>query len=162
MRLPQIWAFPALSAVPREVVRPVLIVILAGVLWLWGWTVWSGTSGMESSIALQQRRLDQLVEVIGQYRAISGGEGKPVLTEDPIVVVSSLVGTMGLKENLVQISSMNKGLNVQLGRMYMDKALDFLLELDKRGLAVESAEIRAVPDGGSRLLSLTLVVVVAS
>ncbi len=162
MRLPQISALPALSAVPREVFRPALMVLLAGALWLGGWTVWSGTSGVESSIALQQSRVDQLVEVIGQYRSLSGGEEKPVLTEDPIVVVSSLVGTMGLKENLVQISSMNKGLNVQLGRMYMDKTLDFLLELDKRGLSVESAEIRAVPDGGARLLSLTLVVVVAS
>lgn len=159
MRLPQI---PALSAVPREAIRPALMVLCAAILWIAGWTVWSGTSGMESSISLQQGRLDQLVDVIGQYRVLSEIEGRPVVTEDPIVVVSSLVGTMGLKENLVQISSMNKGLNVQLGRMYMDKALDFLVELDKRGLTVESAEIRAVPDGGSRLLSLTLVVAVAS
>ncbi len=162
MRLPQLSALSVFSSLPRETIRPILMALCAGMLWIAGWTVWTGTSGMESSIALQQNRLDQLVEVIEQYRALSDVEGRPALTEDPIVVVSSLVGTMGLKENLVQISSMNKGLNVQLGRMYMDKALDFLVELDKRGLTVESAEIRAVPDGGARLLSLTLVVAVAS
>lgn len=159
MRLPQI---PALSVVPREILKPALVILCAAILWIAGISIWSGTSGVESSIDLQQHRLDQLVEVIGRYRAMSSVSGRPALTEDPIVVVSSLVGTMGLKENLVQISSMNRGINVQLGRMYMEKALDFLVELDKRGLAVESAEIRAVPDGGFRLLSLTLVVTVAS
>lgn len=159
MKLPQI---PALNAVPREILKPAIAAISALVLWIGGISVWSGTSGQEASIALQQRRMDQLVSVISQYRALSGEEERPPLTEDPIVVVSSLVGTMGLKDNLVQISSMSRGLNVQLGRMYMDKALDFLIELDKRGLSVESAEIRAVPEGGARMLSLTLVVTVLS
>ena len=159
MKLPKI---PAFSAVPREAIKPTVLLLSALALWLGGLSVWSGTSSQEASVALQQRRVDQLISVISQYRALSSTEERPTLTEDPIVVVSSLVGTMGLKDNLVQISSMSRGLNVQLGRMYMEKTLDFLIELEKRGLSVESAEIRAVPEGGARMLSLTLVVTVPS
>nr|WP_321499738.1 type II secretion system protein GspM [uncultured Dethiosulfovibrio sp.] len=159
MKLPQL---AALSAVPREIIKPALAAFCAVSLWAVGLSVWAGNSSLNSSIALHQRRMDQLVDVVYRYRSLSDREKRPALTEDPIVVVSSLIGTMGLKDNLVQISSMSRGLNVQLGRMYMEKTLDFLDELEKRGLSVESAEVRAVPEGGARMLSLTLVVTVAS
>lgn len=157
MKFPEIQS---LNSFPREIVRPALTFICALVLWTVGFSLWSGAAGLEANVALQQRRLNQLIETIHQYKSLSSRE-KRTLTEDPIVVVSSLIGTMGLKDNLIQISSMSRGLNVQLGRMYMDKVLDFLIELDKRGLMVESTEIRSVPEGGSRMLSLAMVVMVA-
>ncbi len=159
MKLPQ---FPSIPGLPREALKPV-VALSAGLLaWIVVFSVWSGLSGLESSSLVQQQRLEDLLKVVRQYKSLPGRAEKTVVVDDPIVIVSSLVGTMGLKDNLVQISSLSKGLSVQLNRMYMEKAMDFIGELEKRGLVVDSAEIRAVPDGEKRLLSLALIVTVAS
>lgn len=159
MKLPR---FPSISGIPREALVPGAALLGAVLAWTAAFALWSGISGLESSAKVQEGRLRELLKVVRQYKSLPNREEKAVSAEDPMVTVSSLVGTMGLRDNLVQISSLSKGLSVQLARMYMEKTLDFIGELEKRGLNVDSAEIRAMPDGDKRLLSLTLMVTVAS
>jgi hypothetical protein len=158
MKFPEL---PDIPGVPREVLKPLSLLAIALVVWVVAWSVWSGMSDLESRSRLQQRRFEDLMLVIKKYRSLPGREERASLSDDPIVVVSSLVDNMGLKENLVQISSLSRGLSVQLGRLYSENALNFILELGKRGLVVDSAELRAVPEDGVRLLSMNLVVTVA-
>ncbi|PIE54858.1 MAG: hypothetical protein CSA35_04385 [Dethiosulfovibrio peptidovorans] len=154
-------SLPSLSCFSGGNLRPLLLLAVGVLFLVVGSSVWSGLSAMEVRSRLQQRRLQELLQVIKSYKSLPGKEDRAAPSEDPIVVVSSLVDSMGLKDNLVQLSSLSKGLSVQLSRLYTGKALDFLRELEKRGLSVDSGELRAVPDGGERRLSMSLIVVVA-
>lgn len=155
-------SFPSMSGLPREILAPIAAVALAFAAWALALSVWSGISDVRSSCQVQEKRFQELLKIVRQYKALPVKALKGSETQDPMVAVSTLIGAMGLKDNLIQISSMSKGLSVQLGRMYMERALDFIGEMEKRGLSVESSEMRAMPDQSGRLLSLTLIVTVES
>ncbi|MCF4150751.1 hypothetical protein L2W58_02960 [Dethiosulfovibrio sp. F2B] len=157
----KISLLPDISGISRDSVRPLLFMVLAFLLWVISFYVWSGISNLESKSKLNYARFEELTEVVRSYKNLPHREDRSSAPEDPMVVVSSLVESMGLKDNLIQISSLSKGVSVQLSRLYSEKTLSFIQELGKRGLSIESAEVRAVPEGAFRLLSISLIITVS-
>lgn len=149
------------GGVRGDFTKALVFSLLAFSLWTAGAFLWFSLPDQQVKVDLQNRRMNNLLQVIQRYKEFPDRKKKESIMEEPIVIVSSLVDKMGLKDNLVQISSLSKGISVQLTRLYFMKAISFLQEIPKRGLTIDSAELRYVPEGGDRLMSMTLIVTVA-
>lgn len=149
-----------LKSLSNDTIRLFILISLVCFLWLYGSMTWSSASSLKSKVTLQTRRMNSLIEVIERYKELPEAKNISSSNEDPMVIISSLVDRMDLKDNLVQISALSKGVSVQLTRLYFKKSLAFLDQLSRKGLDVDSAELRYVPEGGKRMMSMTLIVTV--
>ena len=75
--------------------------------------------------------------------------------KDPMSVITGVVQMLGIGERM-SIHSDPSGISVQLDRLYGSELREFLNTMESRGLKVRTAEIKALPSGGERLLSVNL------
>ena len=92
------------------------------------------------------------------YRAYPGTSKKTssVREAEPLTVLSDIIDTLNLRERVQQLQANSSGVLVQLERVYGEELRELLLTLDSRGLQIKTAEIKALPSGDVRLLSITL------
>ena len=111
-----------------------------------------------NAVTLQKRRFETLLRLSQDYIAIGGGTQTKTASEDPITAISKAMDTIGLKENLVQLSQTTKGASVQFDRVYAEQFATFIQEIRKKGLKIVSAELKAFSVGKERLFSVSLIV----
>ena len=75
-----------------------------------------------------------------------------------VTAISKAMDTIGLKENLVQLSQTTKGASVQFDRVYAEQFATFIQEIRKKGLKIVSAELKAFSVGKERLFSVSLII----
>ena len=109
-------------------------------------------------MTVQKRRFETLLRLSQDYIAIGGGTQTKTASEDPITAISKAMDTIGLKENLVQLSQTTKGASVQFDRVYAEQFATFIQEIRKKGLKIVSAELKAFSVGKERLFSVSLII----
>jgi len=125
----------------------------------WGCYFFLSESGRSdaNAVTLQKRRFETLLRLSQDYIAIGGGTQTKTASEDPITAISKAMDTIGLKENLVQLSQTTKGASVQFDRVYAEQFATFIQEIRKKGLKIVSAELKAFSVGKERLFSVSLI-----
>jgi hypothetical protein len=78
--------------------------------------------------------------------------------EEPLNVVSQIVGTLKLRDRTQRLQSSSSGVSIQPERMFGGGLLDFLVSPGNSGLEVRAAEIRSLPASDIRLPSVSLTV----
>lgn len=101
---------------------------------------------------------DQIINSAIKYKSLpsKGGKTSSLQTGEPLTVLSEIVNTLGMRERMIQLQSNVSGIMMQIERLYGDELEEFLTTLESRGLIIKTAEIKALPVGGERLLSVTL------
>ena len=131
--------------------------LLGLMLWCLGGGLWLQVVA-QREVTLQSRRdLRELTDLAAQSLCLPKVNGS-IAPEDPISALTRAVGTLKLKDRMVQLASNPAGAVVQLDGLYGDECTALAQELIRAGLTVRTAELKALPYGKDRLLSVTLVV----
>lgn len=139
--------------------RVLVIALLTLLAWGFGFVLLSWHGDLENRASLQASRFSSLVEVSRAYRALplsqrQGGGG--TTARDPLSAASDAVERLQMKNRLKNLSSSSRGISLNLEGLGQAEMLALARELERARLAVLSAEIRALPAGGKRLLSVNL------
>lgn len=141
-----------------------IALLFGGCLLIWGSSFYflQQKQDLVSRISLQERRFGELLELAREYKSISVpmGQEDPSIwkDQDPIEIISSTLEKVGLKANLVQLSVLSSGVNVQLERLYGEDLGTFIQQIRLKGLEISSAEIKGLPDGDGLLFTLSMIV----
>ena len=137
----------------------IVIALLTLLAWGLGFVLLSWQADLENRASLQASRFSGLVEVSRAYRSLppSQRQGNNGTTaRDPLSAASEAVERLQMKSRLKNLSSSNRGISLSLEGLGQTEILALARELELARLAVLSAEIRALPVGGKRLLSVNL------
>ena len=135
--------------------RTLLFMFTAVFAWIIGMYYSSNAARIEQSYKLQQGRLIILNELAVQYRQLVAERGarENTAAEDLIHVFSQIVEDAGMRDRLLQISTVSRGISVQMERLYAEDLVTVLNGLNKRGIRILSSELRAMPFQDKRLFT---------
>ena len=110
-------------------------------------------SRASSDISSSGRVLDYAM----QFKALPRtGNVVTDIPNEPLGALSNIIDGLGLRDRMQQLQSNPSGIVVQLQRLYGDELGDLLGSIEKSGLSIKTAEIRALPAEEGKLLSATL------
>ena len=102
------------------------------------------SSGMVLDYAMQFKALPRTGNVITD------------IPEEPLSALSNIINALGLRDRMQQLQSNPSGIVVQLERLYGNELGELLGSIENGGMSVKTAEIKALPVDGERLLSAVL------
>lgn len=131
--------------------------IAAVILWVAGLYYSSSTKTMEQSYRIQQGRLVILNELAEQYKQLlkNSNDRTKTAKEDLITVFSQIAEEAGMRDRLIQISSISRGISIQMERLYAEDLVTILNGLTRHGIRVYASDLRAMPYLDKRLFSFS-------
>lgn len=129
--------------------------LIAIVAWMVGGYYSSLTARVGQTITIQRGRLATLGELAAQYNQMVGDKVVVNKTNagDLVPVFSRIVEEAGLRNRLLQISPVSRGVSVQMDRLYVEDLVSLLKGMAMNGIRVVSSELRALPFEDKRLFS---------
>ena len=146
---------PVFSAISGIKDRTALLLLLLALLaWTAGFSLWRDAENLRNRRTLAEGRFTDLLTVLREYRSLAGKSGErktEVLPadQDLLTTVSTVVSSLGLRSSMVSLSTASgrtgeEGASITLEGITTENLATFLQEIERRGLSVSSAEIRAV------------------
>ena len=144
---------------PREIIesrefrKPLLVCAAAIVVWT---VFFAAAAGMKVRSRLVSSDLVSgggILNYAMRYRALPRTGVTSHSAEEPLGIISQIVDGLDLRDRMQQLQSGQSGTTVQLDKIYGDEMREFLVSAEGRGLRVRTAEIRALPSEGIRLLN---------
>ena len=131
-----------------------------------GLAVWAGvswTSGLfydaSTVLTAQEGRHRSLLALVSEYRLLSpASKGKAVEAVDVQTVFAQVAERMALGSRVNRMTPDGKNYSIEVNRLYAEELTELIRELAARGVQFISAEVRALPAGSERLLTLSAVV----
>lgn len=136
--------------------KVMIFIFLSLIFWVAGIYFSSLSARSEQSLTLQQGRWSTLNELAAEYRQFSGGgsSGRKTDAADIVPVFSQIVEEAGMRDKLLQISPVARGVSVQMDRLYIEELVSLLRGMASFGIRVNSSELRALPfQDNNRLFS---------
>lgn len=140
----------------RRILATALLAFLA---WAAGFLFLYQGRDLPNRVSLQASRFTSLVEVSRVYLSLPAAQRQGTKTPqsaDPLSEASRIVERLGLKNRLKSISGSGQGVALQLEGLGQEELVELAKELDRAKLETLSAEVRVLPLGGQRKLSLNL------
>jgi len=138
--------------------RKTLILIFSALfIWITGIYLSSNATSMEQAYEYQNGRFVILGELAEQYKQLVADHSGSIKTNagDLIPVFSQIVEEAGMRDRLIQISALSRGISVNMERLYAEDLVTILNELEKFGIRVYLTDLRALPYQDKRLFSFT-------
>jgi hypothetical protein len=137
--------------------RALRIAALAAVIWIAFFVIAARITAAKHSLIGAMSVNDRIINSGMQYRAYprTGRTQTARSTEDPLGVLTQIVDALALRDRMQQLQSNASGVLIQLERLYGQELQEFLSTVESRGLEIRTAEIRALPASGGRVLSAT-------
>lgn len=144
--------------------------LLALLIWGGVFSLWADAKDLRSRRMLQRARFNDLVSILREYaafKAVQGGGSiqesslsRP-LREDLLTTVSNVVTTLGLRNNMISLSSTTaragqNAVSLTLEGLSAESLARFLQETERRGVFAYSADLRAVRGGAEGRRTLTV------
>jgi hypothetical protein len=128
---------------------------LAAAVWIACIALAAKTMSLGSTLRADIVSSGRVVDYAAQFKALPR-TGAPKASGDPLGVLSQIIDALGLRNRLRQLQSNASGAVVQIDGLFGSELRDFLGAAEKRGLVIKTAEIRALPGEGGRVLSVTI------
>lgn len=129
------------------------VFLFALLAWGAAFSFWSDAEDLRLRRTLQRSRYHELVSVLREYSALKsiGGDAprRQVARGDLLPVVSDVVGSIGLRANMISLSTASvrggrNGVSISFEGLSAEDLARFLQEMDRRGIETFSADLRAV------------------
>ncbi len=143
----------------REGRRILALALLVFLVWGSAFFLHCNARETESRIPLLAARFASLAETAQAFRAAlpSRKQAEARTNEaDPLAAASETIDRLRVKDRLKSLSSSTRGVSIELEGLGQEETVSLVRELKKARLSVTSAEIRALPVGGKRSLSVSL------
>ncbi|MDR1509903.1 MAG: hypothetical protein LBS53_09725 [Synergistaceae bacterium] len=138
--------------------RPFIICLLAAAVWIVCFALVWKTVSLGEKLRADIVSSGRVMDYAARFKALPRTGGPAAVAGDPLGVLSQLVDALGLRDRLRQLQSNASGALIQIDRLYGGELRDLIDAAEKRGLVVRTAEIRALPSEGGRVLSVTIMV----
>jgi len=132
---------------------------LAALAWIAGFAFLFMGRDLAERVQVQAARFSNLSAASRAYLALPPsrpGTAENRQAGDPLALASETIEKLQLRDRLKNLSTSGQGVSLSLEGLGRRETLDLARELDRTRLTVVSAEIRALPVGGKRLLSVNL------
>lgn len=142
--------------------RVLLFFLFTLVVWIAFFYFQSNIDEVEGRFELRQDRFMDFLQLVQDYRVLSGvpSEGTDTEVEGGAVqIISDLLGRLEIRDNLVQMSMTGSGTTLQLRDLYLEDMANLVENLEKSGTVIDSAQIRALQTKEGRVFDLSLIVV---
>ena len=134
------------------------VFLLSLLAWGTAFSFWSDADELRIRRSLQKARFNDLVALLREYSALKSigstrqaGDSPlaPVAGEDLLSVVSDVVGSLGLRTNMISLSTAaarggRNAVSITLEGISTENLAMFLQEMDRRSIETFSADLRAV------------------
>jgi hypothetical protein len=142
----------------REFRRPFFVCFLAVTVWIACFALVWETMSLGERIRADIVSSGRVIDYAVQFRALPQAGPAAAATGEPLGVLSQIVDALGLRDRLRQLQTNASGAVIQIDRLYGGELRDLISAAEKRGLVVRTAEIKALPGEGGRVLSTTVMV----
>ncbi|MBQ7262563.1 MAG: hypothetical protein IJR14_02470 [Synergistaceae bacterium] len=141
--------------------RLMILIVLA--LATWAGVSWARarTEAAVVSLAAQEGRWRTLSMLAAEHEAL-GPKAAQAEDVDVSVAFVQVSERMELGGRVRRTAPDGSGLYVEVEKLYAEELVELCRQLVSRGVRALSAEVRALPSGGERLLSLSAVIAPAS
>ena len=136
--------------------RPLILSAAAVAVWIVFVVLVLNTSSYGSRASSDMSSSGRVLDYAMRFRALPRTQPVPGPIEDPLGEISVIVDGLKLRDKIRQLSSNPSGVVVQFEKLYGGELGDLLKAMDKARLSVKTAEIRALPGDGGKLLSAQL------
>jgi hypothetical protein len=128
----------------------------ACVVWAAGAVFASMLASLGSAASSDISSAGRVLDYAMQFRALPRTGNAAIQVEEPLSALSQITDALGLRDRIRQLQSNTSGVVLQIEKLYGGELGELLYSAENRGLAVKTAEIRAMPGEGSRILNVTL------
>ena len=130
------------------------LITWAGVMTVNGWTAQA-----QVNLNAQQSRWKTLLMLADEYKAIAPSDGNNATGEIDVPTVFAQVSErMKLGSRVNRISPDGRNQSVEINRLYAEELTELESLLAARGVRFLSMELRALPAGRERLLTVTAII----
>ena len=142
--------------------RLMILIVLA--LATWAGVSWARarTEAAVVSLAAQEGRWRTLSMLAAEHEALGPKAAQAGEDVDVSVAFVQVSERMELGGRVRRTAPDGSGLYVEVEKLYAEELVELCRQLVSRGVRALSAEVRALPSGGERLLSLSAVIAPAS
>ena len=138
--------------------RLLSVAILALAAWVLGSWVGEWGDASASALAVQEGRYRTLGMLAAEYRALGTAAAAPTEAVDIPTAFAQVSERMELKERVNRISPDGRNQSVEINRLHAEELEDLIRGLAAQGVRFLSAEMRALPAGEKRLLSVSAII----
>ncbi|SNZ06468.1 general secretion pathway protein M [Persephonella hydrogeniphila] len=107
---------------------------------------------LEKRIKIEEKRYIQLQKIVNRYKNIKPKERYTL----SLSVIDKIAGKSGVREFVVSIKPVDRGIEVVMEKTEPEKLFDFLKEIKKKGFSVSSISIND-PKGNKKLNVRTVI-----
>ena len=130
-------------------------------VWVGVYLVHSRTVQSQTQLNTQQGRLRTLLILAGEYKSISPEAKKKSNRNAPVDVPTVFAGVsekmqLGSRVNRITPDGVNQ--SVEINRLYAEEFATLQKELASRGVRFIAAELRALPAGNERLMTISAII----
>ena len=130
------------------------LAVWVGVLMVSDWTAQS-----RNTLTSQQGRLRTLLMLGNEYKSISpSSRGSTSGNVDVATVFAQVSERMELGSRVNRISPDGRNQAVEINRLYADELAELQRQLASRGVRFIAVELRALPAGNERLMTVTAII----
>lgn len=139
-------------------VRFAVLFFAAAVIWLSVWQVWVLNSGAQSRLKSAQDRFGTLLTLADEYKSLSPRADMSGGNIDVAAVFAAVSEAMSLGSRVNRITPDGRNQSVEINRLYAEELAELQKQLSSRGVKFIAAEIRAMPSGKERLLTVSAII----
>lgn len=132
--------------------------LLALIVWAGVLTVHDWTTQNQTSLTSQQGRFRTLLMLAGEYKALAPSAGNVNRNVDVPTVFAQVSERMGLGSRVNRISPDGRNQAVEINRLYAEEFAELQRLLAARGVRFIAVELRALPAGNERLMTVSAII----
>ena len=131
-----------------------MLIVWVSVLTVYGWNV-----SAQSALSSQQGRLGTLLMLADEYKTLSPkATGNRAQNVDVAAVFAQVTENMQLGGRVSRITPDGHNQSVEINRLYAEELIELQKQLVSRGVRFIAAELRAMPTGRERLMTVSAVI----
>ena len=129
------------------------------IVWVGVWTVYGWNVQAQTALSSQQGRLGTLLILADEYKTLSPTtSGSQPQNVDVAAVFAQVSENMQLGSRVNRITPDGRNQSVEINRLYAEELAELQKQLASRGVRFIAAELRALPAGRERLLTVSAVI----
>ncbi|MBQ7169747.1 MAG: type II secretion system protein M [Synergistaceae bacterium] len=128
------------------------------IVWVLVWTVYGWNVQARSALTSQQGRLGTLLLLADEYKTLSPSASSQPQNVDVAAVFAQVSENMQLGSRVNRITPDGRNQSVEINRLYAEELAELQKQLASRGVKFIAAELRALPSGRERLLTVSAVI----
>lgn len=139
-------------------VKFLVVLILALSVWTGSLLVSDEAARNTNTLSSQQARFNTLLTLASEYKTLAPASASAQSNVDVASVFASVSERMELGSRVNRITPDGRNQAVEINRLYVEEFAQLQRQLSSRGVRFLAAEMRALPSGSERLMTISAII----